>query len=125
MKKITKFLFILCIILFLVSIYNDLTNGTVLQTDLNSHDHQPEKQLQLTAVKVKVQTGDTVLSIVERLSDQDQSMNQQNVSQIMTDFKTLNPDTSPLEVEAGDYYYFPVYDTKQVSMSVSLAAQTV
>lgn len=96
------------IILFIVSIHKDLTVGTPLNNKPEIHyDNNTIVQESLTATKVKVNKGDTVLSIVEELDHQNDK--QLDISQIQADFKALNPNVETLHIEPGKYYYFPSY----------------
>lgn len=98
----------LIIILAIMSIYNDLTSGTSLLTDNKPPSSEHAKQQntkQFTVVKVKVQAGDTVLSIVEEVN---QSLSSLDMKQIFTDFQLINH-ADPHQLNTGDYYYFPLY----------------
>ncbi|TFJ94101.1 hypothetical protein [Lentibacillus salicampi] len=110
MNSIKKLLIYIFAVLFLVSIYQDLTAGTPLNSNPNpqKQDNRTLEQETLTAIKVKVNEGDTVLSIVEKLNDQ--SNRPLDISQIQTDFKALNPHVEPLHIKSGTYYYFPLYN---------------
>ncbi|MGY0692905.1 hypothetical protein ACW2QC_08950 [Virgibacillus sp. FSP13] len=104
-KKSGIYLFI---ILIIVSIYTDLTNGSLLPSNNNTI---PEKQTESTntrkfeIMKVKVRAGDTVLSIVEEIND---SLPAFDINQIFEDFQLINH-TDPHKLIIGGYYYFPIY----------------
>lgn len=54
---------------------------------------------------IEVKNGDTVLSIVEEVNN-----NQiPSIEKIVADFKELNPDQSPGKLKVGKSYKFPVY----------------
>ncbi|HLS07964.1 hypothetical protein [Lentibacillus sp.] len=104
-KKILVYVFV---VLFLVSIHRDLTIGTPLDSKSDGqHDNPMVEEEQANAVKISVNKGDTVLSIVEELNEQNDR--ELDIPQIMTDFKALNPGVEPLHIESGDDYYFPLY----------------
>ncbi|MFD1363039.1 hypothetical protein [Lentibacillus salinarum] len=113
MKKINKPLFYTFILLFLISVHKDLTVGTPLNNDTDGQNEQNLKmsaeQETITIIKVQVQQGDTVLSIVEAINQQRNHVNQLDISQVLSDFRTLNPGVEPLNIETGNYYYFPAY----------------
>ncbi|SFA70701.1 hypothetical protein SAMN04488072_101139 [Lentibacillus halodurans] len=108
MNSIKKLLLYTFIILFLISVHQDLTVGTPLNNNLDSQNNPPiVEQENITFIKVQTNTGDTVLSIVEELNKQNN--NDLDISQILDDFKALNPGVEPLHIQTGEYYYFPLY----------------
>ncbi|RYG74712.1 hypothetical protein EU245_00590 [Lentibacillus lipolyticus] len=104
MKRIGFYFFI---ILFLISVYKDLTAGILPDTPVNEYPAEKVERESLTGVNVQVDKGDTVLSVVEELNGQQKKL---NITQIMEDFKTLNPDENPLRIVPDEYYYFPLYE---------------
>lgn len=102
MKKV---LIYTLVFLLLFSVYQDLHVGSLQ----NSTD-PPLQTVPITdynAVYVKVQHGDTILSIVENINSD--SIQRLDVDQIMDDFKVLNPNVNPHQLRPGHYYYFPSY----------------
>ncbi|GAB3051011.1 hypothetical protein [Virgibacillus ainsalahensis] len=100
------FIYILFILLF-ISIYQDLSVGTVPEIKKQSTDvEQSDEKYDVAHVKLKA--GDTVLSIVERINNNE--LKQVDIEQIITDFQTINPSSDPYQLEQGVYYYFPVYN---------------
>lgn len=55
--------------------------------------------------KIKVNPGDTVLSVVERLNPKTDLI----ISKVIKDFGSLNPDADPNHIKIGSSYLFPVY----------------
>ncbi|SET60911.1 hypothetical protein SAMN05216389_1178 [Oceanobacillus limi] len=106
MKKTLLYVFI---ILFFISIYKDLTIGIDLQkenTQISNSDELDTNDYQ--AVKIKISSGDTVLSIVEQLNEF--NSNTIDVEKILVDFKELNPNINPYKIKSGTFYYFPLYN---------------
>ncbi|TRM12720.1 hypothetical protein FH966_14015 [Lentibacillus cibarius] len=96
------------IILFCVSIYKDLTIGIIPDnTSMNQNIGNKMEEDKLTGISMKVDKGDTILSVVEEINDH--LGNKLDISEIMADFKTLNPKADPIKIQPGETYYFPVY----------------
>ncbi|GAA0602316.1 hypothetical protein GCM10009001_19060 [Virgibacillus siamensis] len=108
MNPLIKFGLFILALLFIMSTYKDLTVGT-----MDDSSHSARNQVTSTtsthsqAAHIKVQEGETVLSIVEQLNQE--SVQTIDIDQILDDFKRLNPDAKPLKIKAGKYYYFPLY----------------
>lgn len=107
MKRALLYIFIA---LFLISIYKDLTLGTPLN-QIN-HQQQPNERYvtntkNITAMRVKVQQGDTVITIVEKINNQETTT--LDITQIISDFKALNPTEDPIQLKSGEFYSFPIY----------------
>lgn len=106
MKKI---IVSILIILFLISIYKDLTLGTNIS---NQKDEENETRIisdnssQFDAVKVKIEQGDTLLTIIERLNP---NIDNLNMDQLNTDFLYLNPTADPNQLQLNRFYFFPQY----------------
>ncbi|MFK4997661.1 LysM peptidoglycan-binding domain-containing protein [Bacillus sp. N9] len=56
---------------------------------------------------IKVKQGDTVLSIMEALSEQPLSV---SIEQTVDDFIELNDGMKPDQIQIGQVYKFPLYD---------------
>lgn len=108
MEFVKRGLTYIFIILFIASIMNDLKiredNSISSQTTLSIEDNHSNYVI----YKVKIDTGDTVLSIVEELNKSTMSDNV-DLHQVMNDFHKLNPDVDPYQIQPHNYYYFPVY----------------
>lgn len=104
MMKICMFVFIL---LLVISIFKDLSGDTPITGTNDSKQNDTTTTINTTVMKVKVQEGETVLSIVEKINKK--SLETLNIEKIMTDFKKLNPAVEPLSIQTGKFYYFPLY----------------
>ncbi|WP_174613826.1 hypothetical protein [Virgibacillus ihumii] len=110
MNPLIKFGLFIFVLLFIISMHKDLTVGS-LEKDLNhsSEDNITSRAtIHSQAVRIKVHEGETVLSIVEQINQE--SVQTLDVKQIVADFKELNPDAKPLQIKAGNYYFFPFYE---------------
>ncbi len=110
MKSSIKILSYILIALFFMSIYKDLSVGTTLTPENNLKQPQAEniiKTENITAMKVKVHQGDTLLTVAEKINPQ--LTNNLNVDEIVEDFKALNPTADPVKLQPGEFYYFPIY----------------
>ena len=101
-KKICLFT---CIILLILSLYNDIKKN-------NSFHTQPDQTMNVTenmhTVKVKVQAGDTILSVSERINgDHLQNI---KIEDILQDFYDVNQGVKQLTPDNS--YFFPVYKHK-------------
>lgn len=99
-QAVKRILSLLLIMLIGVGIYFDLTIGSLPKKEI------AEKQTTIPYQEVTVQAGFTVLSIVEHLHDGPVPA---TIQQIIADFKTLNPNIDPEEIQVGQTYLFPVY----------------
>ncbi|WP_164668594.1 hypothetical protein [Virgibacillus doumboii] len=111
MNNIKKTLLYMFIILFIISLYKDLTVGTPLNSTNNQYENEynSEEANDLTVMRVKVQQGETVLSIVEQINQQ--KINTMDIKQIIADFEALNPTVNdPEKLKTNTFYYFPVYE---------------
>ena len=92
------------IILVSVSIFQDLSRSD------NQMSFISKENLDLPyfeAVPVKVNPGDTVLSITEEL--QTTPSNTVSVETILRAFESLNPSIAPSEIQIHEIYYFPQF----------------
>lgn len=109
MQFIKRWGLYLLIILFVISIYTDLTTGSVpKKIDVLPPDSVATKLPEKPGViRVKAKSGDTVLSIVEKWNKSSQTM---DVANIISDFEKLNPEADPHRLEPDVFYYFPIYN---------------
>ncbi|WP_138415769.1 hypothetical protein [Aquibacillus sediminis] len=136
MQLLKKLLLTFFIILFLSSIFNDLTTGTIVQeispsqptekeeqerNKSPSNSMPPEDQMEVAepsqsypketekyqVVQQAIQPGDTVLSVVESLNSEHNNAFQ--MEEIINDFKALNPGVDPHQIKPDQHYYFPRY----------------
>ncbi|WP_042458418.1 LysM peptidoglycan-binding domain-containing protein [Neobacillus dielmonensis] len=97
-------------ILIIYVIYFDLTKGTL---ELPSVETKPanavatlEVETKIPSFSVKVKPGETVISIVEHHIDKPLPV---SISDLIEDFKQLNPGESPEKIRIGSTYHFPDY----------------
>jgi hypothetical protein len=116
MKRLVIFI---SIIILLYSVYYDLSTGTlemitpkqsitaasktVVEVD---SDQEMEEDTQIPHTVMKVKPGDTVLSMVEDLTDGTLPV---TIEQVISDFETLNENRSPHEIQIGQRYKIPLY----------------
>ncbi|WP_010097012.1 hypothetical protein [Ornithinibacillus scapharcae] len=106
MKKI---IISILIVLLMVSIYKDLTAGTNFSNINQKENKQPfhsNISQQFSPIKVKIEQGDTLITIIERLNP---SLNELNMDQIVEDFRYLNPTVDPNQLQINRFYFFPQY----------------
>src|SRR5699024_3675071 len=105
LKKVSIYTFI---ILLVVSIYKDLSIHSPISNQPDDEDELKEMPHNNTnVVKVKVQKGETVLSIVERINKAEKNL---DIEQILDDFKASNPNADPYRLKSDTFYFFPIYD---------------
>lgn len=105
-----KTIITIVIILFFISIYKDLTIGTPISTNINQ-----KKDNSVTAVnnnsfdivKIKINPGDTVITVIERLNPE---LNSFDIELLLKDFSELNPNADPNALMVNRYYFFPKYN---------------
>lgn len=97
------------VFLILLSIYKDLTIGSLVVNESHSEVNTPINSIEtdIKTTKIKIQPGDTVLSVIERVNHDD--LNHLDIQKVVDDFKQLNPLVNPYDLEVNQYYYFPVY----------------
>ncbi|MBU5265911.1 LysM peptidoglycan-binding domain-containing protein [Virgibacillus proomii] len=105
-KKLTVLLFS---IIAIFVIYQDLTQvATHSEKDKYKFEQKANPEpLAYHVIPIKVQAGDTVLSIVERLNPH---LNDIHNINIFADFQLVNPESDPSSLTPGDIYYFPKYE---------------
>ncbi|WP_096434643.1 hypothetical protein [Alteribacter populi] len=104
-------------IILVVSVYYDLTEGTLPDHSISEQniEHADENQdaadqqegTTLVYQEVIVESGHTVYTIVQALH-QDQTIDA-GFDQIADDFELLNPEVSAHEIQVGQTYRFPLY----------------
>lgn len=102
---------VLVTVLVLYVIYYDLNHGTLpaVTTEQPSQSKVKDKDSnssQLSYFEQTVQNGDTVLSIIESRLDRSISV---PITDVVSDFKKLNDDLPPQEIQSGKKYKFPDY----------------
>ncbi|MBP1947552.1 hypothetical protein [Virgibacillus litoralis] len=111
MNNFFKTIIYILIALFVISIYKDLSIGTTL-TSINRNKQPQEEYVtntkNISAMEVKVNQGDTLLTIVEKINPQ--LTNNLDVTKIVSDFKALNPTVDPKQLQPNEFYSFPIYE---------------
>lgn len=104
MKKILG----LCLAaLVIYTAYYDLKFGTLpIPSNASAAEtHQQQEKAEIPYTKVKVKPGETVLSVAEHLNHSKPVP----INQLIHDFKQLNPDADPNQIQIGETYRFPTY----------------
>jgi len=107
MQFIKRLSIYLLLILLLVSIYKDLTIDTS-KIKSDSKITQFTDASELSGIRIRIDPGDTVLSIVEQINKENH-ISKIDITQIITDFEKINPDVDPYELKPNNFYYFPLY----------------
>ncbi|GAA0331059.1 hypothetical protein [Oceanobacillus sp. FSL W7-1293] len=104
MEFLRRISLITFIILVAVSIFQDLahSDGTISSSNNENLELPP-----FEAVPVKVNPGDTVLSITEEI--QTITVNTVSIEIILKAFESLNPNTSSNDIHVHEVYYFPQF----------------
>jgi len=105
-----RLIFTLFIVLFSYIIYYDLKVGTLLFIQPTYNIERPSivvsKTVENEYIIEEVKQGDTVLSIVERLHQNSLPV---TIETIVSDFESLNPNTTAHSIHVGQNYKFPIY----------------
>ncbi|MFT8320371.1 MAG: hypothetical protein ABF649_05635 [Bacillus sp. (in: firmicutes)] len=91
-------------------IYFDLNHGTLSPTQEPAIEVQASPNTSIPSFQHKVQTGDTVLLIAEDKLNKSLPV---SIDQLIKDFKQLNHNLSPEDIQVGKLYYFPDYQNVQ------------
>lgn len=105
MKKLVG---LLLFILTIYCIYFDLTVGTLPHVNMNSTVTKAviKQETGIPYFKVKVNPGDTLISIVEHQIKKPMPV---SISDLIRDFQSLNPGVSSEIIRIGKTYRFPDY----------------
>ncbi len=108
MKKLFGFLLA---VLIIYVIYIDLTVGTLptsltQQVDAKIEVPKLQQQSDLPSFEAKVEPGETVISIVEHQLDKPLPV---SITDLIQDFRKLNPGETPEKIQIGSTYHFPDY----------------
>ncbi|MCM3114844.1 hypothetical protein M3610_06030 [Neobacillus sp. MER 74] len=108
MKKLFGFLLA---VLIIYVIYIDLTVGTLpssLTQQVDAKVEAPKLQVKsdLPSFEAKVEPGATVISIVEHQLDKPLPV---SITDLIQDFRKLNPGETPEKIQIGSTYHFPDY----------------
>lgn len=111
-SRLKKWLVVITLIIVGWTSYYDLSKGTLRL--IESPSPQPASAATVTStavsepkdvIKKVVQPGDTVLSIEERIN-KDKTF---TITQVLNDFKMLNPSVDPNHIQIGHTYVFKRY----------------
>ena len=109
MKKLIGFILT---VLIIYVIYIDLTVGTLPSTlttqQVDAKIETPKKQLipDMPSFEAKVEPGETVISIVEHQLDKSLPV---SITDLIKDFRKLNPGETAEKIQIGSTYHFPDY----------------
>lgn len=105
MKRLAAFI---AAIIILYAIYYDLSQGTLPTVTKEKEEAIPAASTPSLPpyFEKKVVSGDTVLSIIEEKLDHSIPV---PISEVESDFKKLNKDIAPKNIQPGNVYKFPKY----------------
>ncbi|WML45323.1 hypothetical protein [Neobacillus sp. PS3-40] len=103
-----KLLGVLLSLLFIYIVYFDLTVGTLPNGSTKKAEAVAieKSDSNLPYFKIKVNPGETLISIVEHHANKSLSV---PIDDLIRDFKALNPGQSPEKIQIGKIYRFPNY----------------
>ncbi|WP_018661492.1 LysM peptidoglycan-binding domain-containing protein [Heyndrickxia acidiproducens] len=108
MKKIIA---IFAALIMIYSVYYDIHVGTIPSASY-AREIQPvsfENEIpapEESIATVQVNPGDTVLTIVEKLSNTSSNL---SIEKVIQDFSRLNNGITPEDIQIGQTYRFPIY----------------
>jgi hypothetical protein len=105
MKKLAV-LFLTAFTLYVV--YYDLKIGTLPVSSQVSTKYETHDEISYQIWEVK--PGDTVLSVVEKITNRSIPV---SLTQVVDDFQALNQGMKPEEIQIGKTYKFPVYPNEE------------
>lgn len=108
MKQLFGFLFA---ILIIYVIYFDLTVGTLPASFTQQHvdakiETMVKSKTDIPSFDAKVKPGETVISIVEHELKKPLPV---SITDLIEDFRKLNPSLAPEKIQIGSTYHFPDY----------------
>ncbi|WP_400242421.1 LysM domain-containing protein [Niallia sp. JL1B1071] len=103
-----RFFITFAILVTIYVIYIDLNEGTLSSTQKKepSIEVQASPEDARLFFEQQVQSGDTVLSIVEEYSSGTLSV---SIETVVNDFQKLNDGLKPEDIQIGKSYSFPIY----------------
>lgn len=112
-------------ILFLISIFKDITTGTFSFEDVTSAKQSPPQEIvqeqqpkgtrsntnesqskRYQKIEHHVKAGETVLSIMENINKTGPPV---SIQQMIQDFESLNPNIDAHQIQINKSYWFPIY----------------
>lgn len=108
MKRIT---FFLVTVLVVYAVYFDLSKGTLKFVSIGNEEIFKEQiaEKEMDFFEKRVQSGETLLSIVESRLDGPLPV---SVETVIKDFRKLNNGLHPQNMQVGKFYKFPVYHSE-------------
>jgi hypothetical protein len=107
MKKLFGFLLA---VLIVYVIYFDLTVGTLPSSQTQQVDAKVATKItqktDIPSFEAKVEPGETVISIVEHQMNKSLPV---SITDLIEDFRKLNPGETPEKIRIGATYHFPDY----------------
>jgi len=113
---IKKRFFTILFIMMCWTSYADLSSGSLPAGQAAAEPARPaaSEKAAIAYQRVTVAPGDTLLSITERINE-----NQQSIEKVLKDFAVLNPSVDPNHLQIGKTYAFPSYDQTDDSSAAS------
>lgn len=110
MLTFKKICFYICIILLIMSLYNDFTKASysIHNNRIESVGSDITEIHAIRVVPLRVDRGETILSVSERINGK--ALESKDIEQIIADFKLVNQDVNIHELLDHIDYYFPIYD---------------
>ncbi|CAM3950804.1 hypothetical protein [Lederbergia lenta] len=94
-------------IIVIYSMYHDLTVGTLPNNEIHSISTSDEMiKGNNTYTLIEIKQGDTVLSVLEQLT---QGSLPVSIEQAVDDFTDFNNGVKPEQIQTGETYKFPLY----------------
>lgn len=107
-----KRLSVYCVfVLLLMSLYKDIIRESSNKDQLANQEDifEPTLSTSFQVLKIKVEPGDTLLSVSEQINHIDIL----DVEQLIQDFKMINPFVDPFALKPNVNYYFPLYNSNK------------
>ena len=102
MSTFKRLSLLLLVSLLIISVVDDLSKQQTINED-NRIEAGNDKEFEIA--HIKIQAGDTVLSVTEEINNFDYL----DIDQIMEDFAMLNPGIKAGSLIPNSFYYFPLY----------------
>ncbi|WP_090395802.1 hypothetical protein [Natribacillus halophilus] len=106
-----KWLWILAIATICFAVYYDFSRGTLPVVDSSQPAEESPTEIAQTNVErtvdVEIEAGQTLLSVMEQLHETGMGA---DMEMIKADFRLLNDNQPPEELQQGEVYTFPLYE---------------
>lgn len=107
MSRQKKWIFYPICICILISIYHDIRRSETFIADAPTQDAIPTHDDKMYVIKHTVQQGETLLSIMEETHSQIDVVF--HMETIIHDFKQVNNNEDPYDLQLQQTYLFPLY----------------